>query len=237
MPDIVSSHRVTSQHKKYKAACVPCSASKVKCPGGGPPCTRCADTHKTSPCHYSLAARIGKPPGSKNKKTLERLHRIESRNHGDDGAGSENGEWYSPQSFHERSPNNGALAVQSRPLQDISFADELQMPHIPGDQTASSSLSHPNFLNPLQRTSSQAHTQPTSSAQNIFDSDWDKSCNGSGLPDINAAGLEYSDFWDFESASSGIVWSDVLEDGRNVGVSSIVCVSRLISIAATIPSS
>ena len=59
--------------KKYKAACDQCHNSKIRCPGGGPPCGRCTEGgHK---CHYSFAARIGKPPGSKNRKTLERLHR------------------------------------------------------------------------------------------------------------------------------------------------------------------
>ncbi|KAI4150580.1 MAG: hypothetical protein LQ341_001073 [Variospora aurantia] len=58
--------------KRYKAACDRCHSSKVKCPGGGPPCERCADG--SYPCTYSLTARIGKPPGSRNKKTLERLH-------------------------------------------------------------------------------------------------------------------------------------------------------------------
>ena len=68
-----SASRRASVSKKYKAACDQCHNSKVKCPGGGPPCKRCTDTgHK---CYYSLAARIGKPPGSKNRKTLERLHR------------------------------------------------------------------------------------------------------------------------------------------------------------------
>ncbi|KAL8700022.1 MAG: hypothetical protein Q9224_001161, partial [Gallowayella concinna] len=58
---------------RYKAACDRCHSSKVKCPGGGPPCKRCADS--SCACTYSLTARVGKPPGSRNKKTLERLHR------------------------------------------------------------------------------------------------------------------------------------------------------------------
>lgn len=57
--------------KKHKSACDQCNASKVKCPGGGIPCQRCADS--SQPCHYSLARRIGKPRGSKNRKTLERM--------------------------------------------------------------------------------------------------------------------------------------------------------------------
>lgn len=67
-----SAKRSPSAIKRYKAACDRCHSSKVKCPGGGPPCERCADG--SFPCTYSLTARIGKPPGSRNKKTLERLH-------------------------------------------------------------------------------------------------------------------------------------------------------------------
>lgn len=65
-------NRGPSATQKYKAACDRCHSSKVKCPGGGPPCERCADGSYA--CRYSLAARIGKPPGSRNKKTLDRLH-------------------------------------------------------------------------------------------------------------------------------------------------------------------
>ena len=60
-----------SPPRKYRAACDQCHANKVKCPGGRAPCQRCADSSQS--CHYSLAKRIGKPPGSRNKKTLERL--------------------------------------------------------------------------------------------------------------------------------------------------------------------
>ncbi len=76
-----------SQPKKHKAACDRCNASKVKCPGGGLPCQRCADNSQS--CHYSLARRIGKPPGSKNRKTLERMRQAEGGNLEDrhDGSG------------------------------------------------------------------------------------------------------------------------------------------------------
>ena len=62
---------MASQSKKYKAACDQCHNSKVKCPGEFPTCKRCADV--ALPCQYTLAARVGKPPGSKNKKTRERI--------------------------------------------------------------------------------------------------------------------------------------------------------------------
>ena len=64
--------------KKHKAACDQCNASKVKCPGGGPPCNRC--TTRSQPCHYSLARRAGKPPGTRSRKTLERLRQAEEIN-------------------------------------------------------------------------------------------------------------------------------------------------------------
>lgn len=62
---------MASQSKKYKAACDQCHNSKVKCPGEFPICKRCSNV--ALPCQYSLAARLGKPPGSKNKKTRERI--------------------------------------------------------------------------------------------------------------------------------------------------------------------
>ena len=73
-----SSVRRSSTIKKYKAACDQCHSSKVKCSGGDTPCKRCAGARLH--CHYSLAARIGKPPGSKNRKTLERLNNAATEN-------------------------------------------------------------------------------------------------------------------------------------------------------------
>ena len=67
----------TSQSRRLKAACDQCHANKVKCAGGGPPCKRCSDLSQD--CHYSPAARMGKPPGSKNRKTLERLREASGR--------------------------------------------------------------------------------------------------------------------------------------------------------------
>ena len=63
---------------KFKAACDQCHANKVKCPGGGTPCQRCADSSQL--CNYSLARRNGKPPGTRNRKTLERLAQAKEAN-------------------------------------------------------------------------------------------------------------------------------------------------------------
>ena len=90
-----------SRPRKYKAACVPCGASKVKCPGGGPPCQRCANTSRTEPCHYRPAARIGKPPGSKNKKTLDKMRQEEAEiSRGDDVSGTSETQFTSPTSSY-----------------------------------------------------------------------------------------------------------------------------------------
>ena len=82
--DRTSSCRRSSTTKKYKAACDQCHSSKVKCSGGDPPCKRCADARLH--CHYSLAARIGKPPGSKNRKTLEKLNNATKEHSKNDAA-------------------------------------------------------------------------------------------------------------------------------------------------------
>jgi Fungal Zn(2)-Cys(6) binuclear cluster domain len=86
----MAASRAASATKKYKAACDKCHATKVKCPGGGPPCQRCADSCYS--CNYSLTTRVGKPPGSRNKKTLERLRRAgqvnTEKDTGDDSIGS-----------------------------------------------------------------------------------------------------------------------------------------------------
>lgn len=61
----------TDQTRKRRAACDQCHAAKVKCPGREDPCQRCAQA--ALPCHYSFTARMGKPPGSRNKRTREGL--------------------------------------------------------------------------------------------------------------------------------------------------------------------
>ncbi|KAL1971188.1 hypothetical protein VTN77DRAFT_140 [Rasamsonia byssochlamydoides] len=55
---------------KLRSACDACHQAKVRCTGGSS-CLHCRN-HKQE-CHYSYAARIGKPKGSRNRKTLARL--------------------------------------------------------------------------------------------------------------------------------------------------------------------
>ncbi|KAK8228850.1 hypothetical protein IWZ00DRAFT_490678 [Phyllosticta capitalensis] len=59
--------------KKLRAACNLCHQMKVRC-SGTKPCSRCFDSGVE--CVYSYAAKLGKPKGSRNKKTLERLRQM-----------------------------------------------------------------------------------------------------------------------------------------------------------------
>ncbi|KAG5964825.1 hypothetical protein E4U57_004850 [Claviceps arundinis] len=56
--------------KKLRSACDACHASKVRC-SGEPICARCQRDNVT--CHYSYRAHLGKPKGSLNRKTIERM--------------------------------------------------------------------------------------------------------------------------------------------------------------------
>lgn len=60
----------SQQTPKLRSACDACHEAKVRC-SGGTPCLHCKN-HRLN-CHYSYAARIGKPKGSRNRKTLARL--------------------------------------------------------------------------------------------------------------------------------------------------------------------
>jgi hypothetical protein len=55
---------------KLRSACDACHQAKVRCTGGVS-CLHCRNHNQE--CHYSYAARIGKPKGSRNRKTLARL--------------------------------------------------------------------------------------------------------------------------------------------------------------------
>ena len=104
-----SANRRISQ-PKLKAACDQCTASKVKCPGGGPRCKRCADS--SQPCQYSLARRYGKPPGSKNRKTLETLRYTKER-HWENG-GSRGGDCSVPQNNDRRDDDDRVVETESK---------------------------------------------------------------------------------------------------------------------------
>ncbi|KZF25223.1 hypothetical protein L228DRAFT_236345 [Xylona heveae TC161] len=67
----------TGQAKqKLRLACDNCHQAKVRC-SGERTCHRCLE--RDLDCRYSLATRAGKPKGSRNRKTLERLSRMREK--------------------------------------------------------------------------------------------------------------------------------------------------------------
>ncbi|KAF2869624.1 hypothetical protein BDV95DRAFT_608465 [Massariosphaeria phaeospora] len=63
--------------KKLRAACDACHNAKIKCSGGGVMCAKCIKDKVQ--CRYSYRGNIGKPKGSLNKKTLERMSKAAQR--------------------------------------------------------------------------------------------------------------------------------------------------------------
>ena len=61
--------------KKLRTACDICHHAKMKC-SGGTPCAGCRDSGNE--CGYSVSNRIGRPKGTKNKRTLDRMSRKRS---------------------------------------------------------------------------------------------------------------------------------------------------------------
>jgi hypothetical protein len=53
--------------KRLRSACDSCHRAKMRC-SGGVPCASCSDSKQQ--CRYSVPNRIGRPKGTKNKKTL-----------------------------------------------------------------------------------------------------------------------------------------------------------------------
>ena len=66
-----------NKHKKLRTACDICHQAKMKC-SGGTPCNGCRDSGYD--CFYSVSNRIGRPKGTKNKRTLERMNRNQKDN-------------------------------------------------------------------------------------------------------------------------------------------------------------
>ena len=59
----------TTEGKRLRRACNGCHRMKLRC-SGTKPCARCQDTGND--CAYAFVAKLGKPRGSRNKKTIER---------------------------------------------------------------------------------------------------------------------------------------------------------------------
>lgn len=69
--------RETNKHlsKKLRTACDICHQAKMKC-SGGTPCQGCRSSDHA--CIYSVSKRIGRPKGTKNKRTADRASRQQS---------------------------------------------------------------------------------------------------------------------------------------------------------------
>ena len=64
--------RANRPQKKLRSACDSCHQNKVRC-SGDTPCRTCENLDMQ--CVYSVSNRIGRPRGTKNKKTLDRLNK------------------------------------------------------------------------------------------------------------------------------------------------------------------
>lgn len=60
----------TQKSKRLRLACDFCHEVKVRCSGGNP-CMKCHRSNVN--CNYSFVSKMGKPKGSRNKKTICRL--------------------------------------------------------------------------------------------------------------------------------------------------------------------
>ncbi|KAL8756520.1 MAG: hypothetical protein Q9199_002884 [Rusavskia elegans] len=186
----------SSQVKKYKAACDHCHRSKTKCSGGGPPCKRCADTFH--PCHYSPAARIGKPKGSKNKKTLERFHRNVDKN-----GGSDNGDGFArllqPRTVHGRpAPAQDRAPNQTNELREDN---KNQNPY---------SISDFGLLSPsIDAFLDSLNPSPSAAADRLNGADGDEPVI------VQSMNLDMPDFAELGGANEEPSWGDALANGWN----------------------
>ena len=204
--DTTSNARRSSTTRKYKAACDQCHSSKVKCSGGDSPCKRCADAKLR--CHYSLAARIGKPPGSKNRKTLERLKNTAPSHSKNEPAATNN------QIPTDRSP----LSKSDGPDRDwetewIGSEPQslFQMPQLPDARSLSPSNDCFDFLDSLQSSGSIA--------QGFQDIDPSIQIEDDGEHAICSAALSISNMGSPGEAGSLISWTDSMDSCPGVCIS------------------
>lgn len=201
-----SANRGASQFKKHKAACDQCNAGKVKCPGGGPPCKRCADSSQL--CHYSLARRIGKPPGSKNRKTLERLCQEKEGNLENNNGGGGGGDSSIPQNHGSRNDGDGASVVESEGREGDDSHDLLKMSSTTAFRPLSPLVNYSSFPD-----SSQFILSPE---QDFLDGHHGVYFDGGDRSVLHSADLKFSDIEGLGRAESRRPWA-APDDGWNVG--------------------
>ncbi|KAL6235072.1 hypothetical protein BDW75DRAFT_210728 [Aspergillus navahoensis] len=90
----------TTEGKRLRRACNACHRMKLRC-SGTKPCARCQDTGNE--CAYAFVAKLGKPRGSRNKKTIERER---ERQRQESAATSEHGDGESEADTRSSSPSS-----------------------------------------------------------------------------------------------------------------------------------
>ncbi|KFA46872.1 hypothetical protein S40293_11549 [Stachybotrys chartarum IBT 40293] len=126
----------SQQPKRLRLACDSCHGAKIRC-SGGQPCKK---------CHNSYMARLGKPKGSRNKKTLERL-----------AAAAE-----SPSNTSTTANGSGSGSSSSNP--GSSEAMRKSLSHGAGTPTLSTSSLSEYDLHPSSASSTSSSVSSSSSA-------------------------------------------------------------------------
>ena len=197
---------------KHKAACDQCNASKVKCHGGDPPCKRCTDN--SQPCHYSLARRTGKPPGSRNRKTLEKLRQVKEGNPESNNGEGGGGESSIDHINVSRNRSDGALDIESELREDDASHDPLQMSATTDYWPLLPLTNHPTLSD-----TSQSLVNPD---QNFLDSDHVAYHNARENSDAHPPGLNFSNFEELGSGGSSRLWTDAQDNQWDVSTLPVV---------------
>ena len=205
-----------SQPKKHKSACDQCNASKVKCPGGGAPCQRCADS--SQPCHYSLARRIGKPRGSKNRKTLEKLRQAEEASL-ENSSGREGADSSIPQYNGSRNDGDEPLDDESEQRKGEDYQNSLRMADPTGFWSLSPLTNYPNLLDSSQLMSM--------TEQDIVPDEHGVTYDDSERAVLEPADSVSPDVGGSRGADSRMPWADAPDDYWNV--SSLSCYTSTLS--------
>ena len=204
--DTISNARRSSSTRKYKAACDQCHNSKVKCSGGDPPCKRCADAKLR--CHYSLAARIGKPPGSKNRKTLERL-KYSAESHSKNEPAATNNQI--PTDRFSLSKSDGPSKDWETEWNGPEPQSLFHIPQLPDARSLSPSNDCFDFLDSLQ--------SPDSIAQGFQETDPSIQVEDDGEHAVYSTALSIPNIGSPGVAGSLISWNDSMDSCSSVCIS------------------
>ena len=135
--------------RKLRTACDICHQAKMKC-SGGTPCQGCRGSDHE--CIYSVSKRIGRPKGTKNKRTADRISRQQSEK----------------ERKTHRNEYEGRVSVSTPSPDQISRVNPQPLAFDSGTGQSPATISNASIDTLLERASNIPYSLPGSEGRGLF---------------------------------------------------------------------